>query len=214
LTRSNKQRPAAVTAPAKIAAAAGRLFLFRFEERMAKTQTQTFNVADDPTVAAERAKLVDIQTKLNAANRQLTAADNDETPKRTAFDVAVDRELGRESVATVRLAPDEARQRVRILEAALQEQRRIVMDAERDASQRMAAEALPRHKAIVKHMASAMAELRQAAIDERDFREALAAGDVRLGDTIRPFPVSGSLRPGQTDLFDNWLAEARQHYGI
>jgi hypothetical protein len=181
---------------------------------MAKqNQPLSFNVADDPAVAAARAKLTDLQTKLLEADQQLRQADNDESPRRSAFSAAVDRMLGREPTAAT-VSTDEARQRVRVLEGAIAEQRREIVDTERVASERIAREALPSYRAIVKRMAVAMADLRQAAVDEKNFRESLVAGDVRLGDTIRPMGLSGILKPGQVDVFDAWLSEYREHFNI
>jgi hypothetical protein len=188
---------------------------FTYEVTMAKPNQNppSFNVADDPAVGAARAKLTELQVKLGGAEQQLRQSDNDDSPKRTAFDAAVDRLLGREP-ATVAIRPDEARQRVRVLEGAIAKQRQATVDGERVASELIAREALPTYSAIVKRMARAITELRQTVIEERSFREAMIAGDCRLGGVIHPVALAGSLRPGQTDLFDAWLTEAAQHFEL
>src|SRR5689334_16272394 len=109
---------------------------------MAKTQNQTFNVANDPEVSAARAKLTDLQGKLAEADRQFRAAAEDANPARTARSAAVDEALG---IAPSTPAPklSEARERLRVLEAAVTRQRGVIVNAERAASERIAREAKP-----------------------------------------------------------------------
>src|SRR5690242_11543854 len=135
---------------------------------MAKTQNQnqTFNVAIDADVAAARAKLVELQGKLAEADRAFRSAAEDSNPARTARSAAVDEALGIKPTAP---APNlnEARERLRVLEAAVTRQRGVIVNADRAASERIAREAKPGYVEIVKRMSRAMADLRKAAIDEK-----------------------------------------------
>src|SRR4051812_36603933 len=122
---------------------------------MVKTlnRNPTFNLANDPEVSAARVKLVELQAKYAEADRQFRHAADAGDPARSAKESAIERELGNEPPAPLPNL-EEARERLRVLEGAIDRQRRVVTNAERIASEKMAREALPGYSAIVRRFAA------------------------------------------------------------
>lgn len=177
---------------------------------MAKTLT---NVADVPAVAAERAKFFELQAKLADAKRQIevaTAGDED-TSARTAFELAVDRELGREvaDVPAVKLDEAEAFQRFRVLSVAVDRQRRIVAEAEQAAAVEIANAVRPEYAAILRKLQAAVLPLREALADEVAIRQEAYEAGISLS-TLGTCPLRGLSDEG----IAGWLAEVEAKHAI
>lgn len=179
---------------------------------MAKSQTLT-NVSDHPTVAAERAKLYELQAKLADARAAVEAAHarTDDTG-RSAFDAAVDRELGRD-VPEVALAPKldagEALQRFRVLSVAVDRQAAIVRDAEQTAAVEIAKALRPQYAAILAKLKAGIEVIRPALAAETAFRQRCYADGVSLA-TVGTCPLRGLSDAG----IEGWLAELESKHAI
>src|SRR5687768_5596805 len=120
------------------------------------TKTVNVDVSADPAVVAARAKQYEIQAELAQSNRDIERASAIEDSRKAQFDVEVDRVLGLD-VEDVPTRPDlsKAMARYRVLSAALERQRRTVLEAESAASRRIAKSIEPEYRAIVGRMAKA-----------------------------------------------------------
>jgi hypothetical protein len=174
-------------------------------------KSQSWNTSDDPQVAAERATLAELQSKLDDAQRQAEqSGDSDPNGIRSAFEIAVDRELGKDvAPAAPALEQSEAMQRYRILAVAIERQRQIVSEAEHAASLRIADAVLPEYVAILKRIKAVVIPLRAAIGDEMALRERLADGGVSPSAlTVCPFR---HLTPAG---IDHWLSELADKFAI
>jgi hypothetical protein len=173
-------------------------------------KSQSWNVAENPTVAAERTKLYELQAKLadaRAAVEQSTASDGD---GRSAFDAAVDRELGRDvaAVAAPKLDQGEELQRYRVLSVAIERQARAVAEAEHAASLEIGKAAKPEYVSRLRKVKDALMALRPALAAEQEFRQTLYEGGVANSALpLCPFIVDEGR-------IDAWLAELATKYSI
>ena len=178
---------------------------------MAKSQIT--NVADNPTVAAERSKLYELQAKLADAKAAVEAAHaHSDDSGRSAFDAAVDRELGKD-VAAVALAPKldagEAMQRFRVLSVAVDRQAQIVRDAEQAAAVEIAKALRPQYAALLAKKKAAVETLRPILAAELAFRQRCYEGNVSLS-TLGTCPLRGLSDAG----IEGWLAELESKHAI
>jgi hypothetical protein len=177
------------------------------------TKFQIPSVADVPTVAAERAKLFELQTKLADAKAQIehaTAGEEDATA-RTAFELAVDRELGREVAVAPAIKLDEAEafQRFRVLSVAVDRQARIVSAAEHAAAVEIANAAKPEYQSIMRKLQAAVLPLRDALADEQAFRARAYEAGISLS-TLGTCPLRGISDAG----IECWLSELASKHNI
>jgi len=174
-------------------------------------KSQSWNVAENPTVAAERAKLFELQGKLAEAKATIEESTAGDGTERSAFDVAVDRELGRDvgEAPAPKLDQGEALQRYRVLAVAVERQGRAVADAEQSAAVETAKAVRPEYEGILRKVKAAVVPLRAALADELSFRQRLFEGGGSL-NTVGTCPL-----PGLTDAgIDRWLAEVEAKHKI
>jgi len=176
---------------------------------MAKSQVT--NIADNATVAAERAKLYELQGKLAEAKAAIEESITGDSAERSAFDVAVDRELGRDvgDAPAPKLDQGEALQRYRVLAVAVERQGRVLADAEQSAAVEIAKALRPDYEAILRKVKAAVVPLRTALADELAFRQRCYEGGVSLY-TVGTCPLRGLSDAG----IEGWLAELEAKHGI
>src|SRR4051794_19185144 len=170
------------------------------------------SVSSDPDVARERATLARVQAELNGLRERHEALSKGGPPPRSSFDRAVDAALGLDAPDSVPAADqDKAAERVRVLHAALERQRKVVAEVESRASKRIAEQLKPDYVGILKRGAKALSALRQFVIEEREFRRAMIDNDVKFASVIRPMALNAIA--DETDI-DNYARELREHYNI
>src|SRR5262245_55692527 len=176
------------------------------------SKTEIPSVSADADVMRERATLERVKGELSKARVLYEDATQAAMAARNDFDSKINAILnGRDAPGGVSAVErQELADRVRILAAAVEKQRRNVTDAERQASARISEQLKPDYVAILKRGAKAIAAFRAFIVDEGKFREAMDDAGVNFATTIRPM---GFPRIDESDC-DAWDAEAKQYYDI
>lgn len=154
--------------------------------------------------------------KLNDLQKQLSQAEKDAGNLEGSEDKAVpitDRDAlailsGNELPATSEDSPRaQAWRKVHALRRAVELQREELYRERFKASEKICVDERPKYAAILRKMASAVEALTKAHCEEREFREALMADDVKFTSYIRPCGFLTQLDLAQETEF--WLRDVK-----
>lgn len=168
-------------------------------------------VSADPAVMRETETLRRVQTELNQARVKLGNLANGHPP-RTQFDKAVDAALGL-ALPDAGNDADKADlvERVRVLTAAEDKQRKAVRDAESVASTKIAKLVRPQYEALLKKEGvKAVDGVRAFIVKERAFRQSLIDADVNFSAVFRPMGLPTISDENDCDF---WRKELHEYYG-
>jgi hypothetical protein len=161
---------------------------------------------------AAQAKLQTLEEDLKQAKREVEA--RAKAPKSSMVDM-VQAVLSGVDMADNGMGDtepiDRARQRVRVIGLAIEEQRRRVRDARRALAEEIGPSLRPHHQRIVGRMAKALKELSDATAEEEALRYELDRRELGFPG-MHPLGFTSAVRldmPHSEAL--NWLGEAKEH---
>jgi len=101
-----------------------------------------------------------------------------------------------------------ARERLTMFQRASQEQEKILDSARFEVSKKIAKEAKPKYKAIIKDMCAKWCELGELVVKERDLRESLNDNNIAYSAEFTPMVIYGLGSPLEYhSRFSGWLIE-------
>lgn len=180
---------------------------------MAKTTNRIPRLSDDAGYAEATAKRNELKGKLNAAHDELSQMHSTMTQqaKVNPLDREAYREIGIELPAEeIGKSMKEVRERIRVLERAIELQNTVLLREQNRASQATARAQLPAYRDVVERMARILSKLRDVCEEEANLRDELFQADALRQDVIHPMRLQGDI------LFaiDAFMAEAKEYYGI
>lgn len=172
------------------------------------------NVAADPAVQKSRGKLGELSSQLTAAKADLESAAALAAKKTDAMQAKVAALLDGQDVATT--APPniaELRERVRLLTAAVDAQRRIVSEAEHKAGVEVAKSMVDEHQTLLGELAAAVSALRSVVDRYFAFTNKLKDSGAKPETVFSLHPFVGRIdRDAPGWLFQSWLARLGELY--
>jgi hypothetical protein len=179
-------------------------FLFLFPNW--KTMTVR-KLTEDPTYLAAEQKLTELKAQRGEIEQQLAGMATGRVEHVPSIDRAAQALLnGTPADAANDQQRDELSEKLRVVERAIEMQRKTVDGERARVSREVCQAALPAHKQNVAKVGRALAALAEAAAKEETLREELLAAGVSLGATIRPMPVVSRTVGAAAELSE--LAEA------